>query len=120
MKLKDFLKHFNENESFTFVIAKAVKDEHAPGHHFEYRTTPIRSIWEWLRGEDMEKYIVINPSHPPIDVTGNWVNSYERCWLHCCIITTEFDLNTLYSGEQYERMLKHYDEKVNQYLDGSK
>lgn len=120
MKLNYFLKHFNENESFTFVIAKAVKNEHAPGHHNEFKTTPIRCVWEWMRMEWLDKYIVINPKHPPIDVTGNWVHSYNREWLRCCIITTEFDIKTLYASDQAQRMLKHYDEKVNQYLDGGK
>ena len=56
MKLREWLETKGKNEQATFVIAKAVKDEHAPGYHYEFRETPIFTVWEWLDGETPDKY----------------------------------------------------------------
>jgi hypothetical protein len=112
MKLREWLEAKGQNEQATFVIAKAVKDEQSPMYRYEYRETPIRTVWEWLGGETADKYIVINPDHPPIDIAGHWVRHYNKGWLKCCVITTEQDLYTKYSEKQAKEMLEWYDKEV--------
>ena len=112
MKLTEWLQSKGQNDSATFVIAKAARWEGAPGHTFEYKTTPIRTVWEWLEGNTGEKYIVINANHPPIDVTGNWVRWYEKGRVLCAMITTEEDVRTIYSEKQAEDMLDMWDREV--------
>lgn len=112
MKLTEWLQNKGKNESATFVIAKAVKDDSSPLYYFEYKTTPIRTVWEWLEGNTGEEYIVINADHPPIDVTGNWVRHYKNGWLQCAMITTEQDMFTKYSGKQAQDMIEWYDKEV--------
>ena len=92
MKAKEYLSRIGNNTKVTFVIAKAVKDENTPYYHTEYKTTPIFGVWEVEKHEWIEKYIVINAIHPPIDITGHWVREFNNGWLKCAIITTEQDL----------------------------
>ena len=112
MKVKEWLESKGENEQATFIITKAVKDDGSSFYHYEYRTTPIFCVWEWLQTNTAEKYIVINADHSPIDITNGWVNWYKIGHLHCAIITTEEDLYTEMSKEQAERMITYYDEEV--------
>ena len=99
----EWLENQNKNEDVTFIIAKAVKDDYSPMYHTEYRTTPIRPVYEWLRFDD--RYVVLNTDHPPIDVTGNWGKWYKRGRLKCAVITTIEDLYKMY-GEPAEKMLQ--------------
>ena len=107
MTRKEWLKTLSKNEEVTFIIARAIKDDYSPMYHKEYRTTPIRPVYEWLQSED--GYVVINADHPPIDVTGNWGKRYNSGRLKCAIITTEDDLCKMYGDKQGLEMLKHYD-----------
>ena len=107
MTRKEWLETLNKNEDVTFIIAKAVKDDYSPMYHKEYRTTPVRAVYEWLQGED--GYVVLNPDHSQIDVTGNWGKWYRNGRLKCAVITTKEDLYTMYGDKQGEEMLKHYD-----------
>lgn len=109
MTRKEWLETLNKNEDVTFIIMKAVKDDYSPMYHDEYKTTPIRPVYEWLQTDD-DRYIVINPDHPPIDVTGNWGKWYGSSGLKCAIITTREDLYTIYGSKQGEEMIEHYDE----------
>ena len=112
MKLREFLENKSKTERYTFIIQKAVKDENTPFHHNEYRTTPIRTIWEWLDGKTVDNHIVIKADHPPIDVTGGWLNWYNIKDLSCCMITTEQDLITQYGENQGKDMITFYDRKM--------
>lgn len=112
MRLRELLEGYNENKQLTFIIAKAIKDEASPLYHFEYKTTPIRSIWEWKRGESADKYIVIKREHPPIDITGSWHNFYSRGDLLCCMVTTEEDMKLKYSEKQAMEMIRWFDEEA--------
>lgn len=111
MKLLEFLSEQNENNLYTFTIANCVKES----EHIKttvYKQTPLNSIWEWMKGNIPNKYIVINVNHPPIDITGNWVKAYNKGWLKNCIITTEEDLILNYGEEQGKQMVEYYDRKV--------
>lgn len=108
MTRKEWLENLNKNEDVTFIIAKAVKDESSPMYHTEYRTTPIRPAHEWLSVDD--RYVVINPDHPPIDITGDWGKWYRNGGLTCAIITTIEDLYKMYGSKQGDEMLRHYDD----------
>jgi hypothetical protein len=113
MKLKEWLERKDKSQNATFLIARAVKDEHTPYYHDEFRTTPIRSVWEWLDSEMTDKYIIVCKDHAPIDTTGGgWMNWYKSGRLDCAIITTEKDVFTRYSESQGKEMLEMYDERA--------
>ena len=112
MLLKEWLQTKGKNEQATFIVEKVVKDEHTPFYHPEYRTTPIHSVWEWIEGETASKFIVAKADHPPIDITGNWLQWYKEGKLLCAMVTTYESLFTRYGKEQAEQMIKWYDEKV--------
>jgi hypothetical protein len=112
MKLREFLEETGRNSQYTFVIQKTVKDEHSPFYNDEYKTTPIWSTWEWLQGTAIDKYIVIKRDHPPIDVTGGWLNWYYKGHLGCCMVTTEQDLLLRYGEKQGREMIEYYDRKM--------
>ena len=117
MKLREFLNnHACNSKTYTFVISKAVKEEHAPGYYYGYVGTPLRTIHEWMHYDMVDKYIVINPKHPPIDIPGHWVHQYDKGWINCCIITTEEDMRTMYSETQAQQMLDWYDDLVRKYV----
>ena len=116
MLLKEWLQTKGKNENATFIVEKAVKDEHTPFYHSEYRTTPIHSVWEWLEGETSGKFIVVKADHPPIDTTGNWLQWYKAGELHCAMVTSEENLFARYGKEQAKQMIKWYDEKVREEL----
>lgn len=112
MKLREFLEEAGQNSQYTFVIQKAVKDEGSPFYNSEYTTTPIYTTWEWLRMPCIDKYIVIKRDHPPIDVTGGWLNWYNKGHLGCCMVTTEQDLLTHYGERQGRDMIAYYDREM--------
>lgn len=112
MKLTEWLQNKGQNENATFIIAKAVKDESSPMYNYEYRTTPIRSVWEWLEGSTGEKYIIMKADHAPIDITGVWQNWYSMNNLSCAVITTEQDMYTMYNEKQAKDMLDYYDKEA--------
>ena len=116
MKVKEWLQSKGTNEQATFIIAQSVKYDNTDFYHKEYRTTPIHQIWEWLKGDIGEKYIVINADHSPIDISGGWTNWYNGGHLHCAIITTEEDLYRETGKEQAERMIAYYDSKVREQM----
>lgn len=117
MKVKEWLESKGKNEQATFIIERAVKDDATPFYHDEYRTTPIRSVYEWLDSTTAEKYIVINADHAPIDVSnGGWTNWYKGGHLHCAVITTEEELYKHYSETQAKEMIEWYDKKVREQM----
>ena len=116
MKVKEWLESKGTSEQATFIIAKSVKDDNSPFYHKEYKTTPICYVWEWLKTQTAETYIIINADHSPIDITNGWVNWYKNGFLHCAIITTEEDLYREMSKEQAERMIAWYDKETRKQL----
>lgn len=114
MTTREYLQKIQEKNGtcrdVTFIIARAVKDTHSPFYHHEFYGTPIRSVSEWLRWGDefLDEHLVINADHPPIDVTGHWINKYKRGWVSCAMLTTEADLQLLYPGQQAVDMANYY------------
>ena len=113
MRVRDYLQKFPEAASVTFIEMVAVKDEGAPGYRDEYRTTPVRTGWEWLRSENFcDEYLVINADHPPLSVTEGWHNWYNHGHLHCAMITTEAELLKQYGEKQGRDMIAYYERTV--------
>lgn len=112
MNAREYLEKMDINSPVTFVIARAVKDEATPFYHYEYRTTPIRSAWDWLSGVWADQYLVVNDDHPPVDITGHWVKAYQAGRLSCATLTTEADLRTMYSEKQAADMIAYYNKTV--------
>ena len=116
MKLKEWLQSKGKYDNATFIIERIVKDDNTPFYHEEYRTTPIRTVEEWLGSTTAEKYIVIKADQAPLDISGNWTNWYKGGHLHCAVITTEEDVYTHYSETQAKEMLEWYDKKVREQM----
>lgn len=113
MRVREYLDQFPSPQPVTFIKQLSVENESAPGYHYEYRTTPIWSAWEWLNNEDLcDDYLVINADHPPIDVTGGWHNRYRRGDLKCAVITTEAELLKHYGEKQGRDMIAYYERPI--------
>ena len=119
MLVKEYLKIKQiRNRDCTFIVQKAVKDEHTPFYHNEYVGTPIHNISEWERSENfINNYIVIKFEHPPIDSTGTWHNWFKWGHINCAMVTTEKDLITHYGEKQGRDMIKYYDKKVREEME---
>lgn len=118
MKIREYLEKMSTRNNATFIIQKAVKDEHSPFYNDEYKTTPVRHRDEWLQGEGfIDNYIVIKADHPPIDVTGAWNNWYKGGLLRCAMVTTETDLLTHYGENQGRSMIAYYDREVRKQME---
>lgn len=113
MTVREYLETLSNNENVTFVKMEAEKDDTSPFMNEVYKTTPVRTVWEWKEATSILDYIVVNKDHAPIDVTGNWSNWYKKGMLKCCMITTKETIYQLYpSKEQAERMIKYYEKSV--------
>lgn len=112
MKLRQLLEQADKNERFTFIIQNVEKDEHSPFFHDVYETTSCRPVWDWLRGEWIDEYIVIKKDHAPIDVTGGWTNHYKAGMLKCCMITKPEALIQRYGEKQGNDMIAFYARKM--------
>ena len=112
MTAREFLTKYCTNEEVTFIIQHAVKDEHSPFYNNTYSTTPMRRDWEWQRHIWLDSYIVIKADHPPIDVTGAWLNRYNAGHLKCAMLTTEADLIRHYGEKQGRDMIEWYKRTV--------
>ena len=117
MNLKEYLNGLKENDKVTFIIAEPLKEVLNSFNEYRYKTTPIRCVWEWLQGTfstgyTFEDYLVVNKDHPPIDITGNWVNWYNRDDLKCCMITKREDMYKMYSEKQANDMIAWYEKTV--------
>lgn len=123
MTLREFLKeasYYKGTYDYTFTIAISHKDEHTPFYHYRYHQTPIRASWEWLDGKFTDEYIVINPNSCPIDISGLWQRWFNMIpkRLRCAIIVKLEDMKLQYpNDEQFNDMLKWYDEKAKEYLE---
>ena len=115
MKVKDYLKKFPESTSVTFIEAKAVKYEHAPGYRADYRTTPINHIWEWKESSLMDCYILNNKQQPIDWLSGaNWGQLFKDGRLLSLLVISKENLELLYSPEQAESLIKSIDKKINE------
>lgn len=113
MNFKEYLKQLTNHHDVTFIIMKAVKDEHSPFYHDEYYQTPIRSQNEWLNhGDSILELQVINKDHCPIDVTGVWCNWYKKGYLNCCMVADTNYLRTRYNEKQAKDMEDYYNREV--------
>lgn len=118
MKIREYIEKVGPTQA-TFIIQKAVKDEHSPFYHNEYTTTPVRYQHEWLQHDGfVDTHIVIKADHPPVDVTGAWHNWYKHGHLRCAMVTTEADLLTHYGEEQGRRMIAYYEQEVRKEMEG--
>lgn len=100
MKPKEYLELIGVNEKsivqLTFIIGRAVKDENSYGHHLEYRSTPIRTVWEWWSAPILNEYYLLNEAQPPIDNGCGWSNWYNKGHLKCFLVIPKEDLEKLY------------------------
>lgn len=116
MKVKEYLETLKKYDSITFIIESAVKSDGATYYHEEYRTTPMRSVEEWLEGNGKHlDFVVMNANQPPIGWGGavNWIEKYNRGQLKCLLITSEECLRKRYPREeQYNSILDMVDREI--------
>ena len=103
MRVIDFLDKFPSAAEVTFIVRAA---------DGSYRPTPIHSAWEWLNGDELCDYLVINADHPPISADGSLGARYRDGRLHCAMITTEAALLEEYGAEQGRVLIAHYDRPI--------
>ena len=110
MRVRDYLKQVDGDVTFIIVDAEKV----GGGFYTKiYRTTPIHQKWEWEKSSDgILDAIVVNKTCEPIDITGYWQLEYKRGALHCCMIMDEELIREMYSVEQVQTMIDHYEKKV--------
>lgn len=115
MTVKEFLKAagISSTQSLTFIIEEQVKDESSFSYRSSYRTTPIRSVYEWLDSKTAN-YIVLNPKQPPIETitTKFWFDRFNSGFLMCMLVTPEEEIRKQYSSTQAPEMINMYDEEV--------
>ena len=108
------MKDCNKYVDVTFSKARARKDEHTPGYHAEYQTTPIKSIAEWEKSNLMDYYI-LNDKQCPIDWLSGapWKVAFDNGRLISLLVISKDDLKMIYSSdEQIIRIIKYIDSKI--------
>lgn len=110
MTVREYLERLDKNGKVTFIIAHSVKESAGRFYHYEYKTTPIHSVYQII-GEWVDEYLVINDDNPPIDFDGGWVKLYNSGYLKCAIITTKDDLLMRYGEKEGREMIDYYKEK---------
>lgn len=113
MKVKEYIEAagVNENKRLMFIIGDGSK----------YRTSSIRSVWEWLmEGSSVKDYIVLNPSQPPVATitTNHWLRNFNEGSLLCMFVMPEAAIRAQYSQRQAEQVLAMYDKEVKATLNG--
>ena len=113
MRVKEYLSQFDVYTKVTLIVAKAVKDEHTPGYHPEYRTTPINMICEW-RPSDLMDYHILNTKQCPIDWMSGapWANDFKAGRLLSLLIISDEDMKTLYSEQQANELIEYIGNKI--------
>ena len=113
MKVRDYLKDFPTSTKVTFIKARARKDANTPGYHAEYQNTPIFTAWE-LEKSNIMNYYILNHKQPPIDwLSGaQWKTQFDRGHLISLLVISKEDLETIYSPEQAESMIKFIDKQI--------
>lgn len=112
----------NKFASLTFIVAKEFKASNSPlWYDTYYRTTPIRSIEEWLSpyskpiGKEsfVDRAVMIRDSHMPLEQTnGGWQNHFKSGHLLCFMVEEKEDVYTRYSKEQADRMIEYWEEEI--------
>lgn len=103
MLFKDYAKRYlHMSDEVTFLVVRAVKDDHTPFYHAEYWTTPIYSVREWLDNEAASNRHILNDHQAPIDwLSGsNWNSAFKTGRLHSLLVTSDEDITKLYSEKQ--------------------
>lgn len=105
MKVEAFLSHFEPMQDVTFIIAEAVQA--AEGYvYFSYKTAPIWQASEFIGGDFASRYVVIDASHPPLDVSGIWHKWFRSGRLKCAVVATPEDLAVRYGSEWEQYVFK--------------
>ena len=103
MKIKEYLQEQNNYQDITFIITNGTT----------YRTTPIRTVEEWMDSTGgILEYVILNAEQPPIGWGSavSWIDKYNRGILKCLLVISEEDFKNCYPREeQYERLLDMVD-----------
>lgn len=99
----------------TFLIVRAVKDEHTPFYHAEYRTTVLQPVRDWIKSENKPFFdsIILNDNHPTmVWLSGvDWNNIIKRGLAKCLLIVPPEDFAKLMPSPVQRADTEHYCEK---------
>lgn len=126
MTVREYLERYGYTKgsekfkSLTFILAMEVKSESFNGYVTHYRTTPIRSIEEWISEASrqtkpafIDRAVMIRDSHMPIEQTnGGWQNHFKSGHLLCFMVEEKEDVYKHYSKEQADRMIEYWEEEI--------
>ena len=117
MKVRDYLQRLGQYQNVTFLIARAVKDDHSPFFHAEYRTTPMRMAKEWLsyNNEPILDSIVLNDKQQPITwLSGaDWSGMIRSGLAVCLLVIHQTDFSLMYvSSEQRKHIVSYIEKKL--------
>lgn len=120
MRVKEYLeaKGVRDTQMITFVISRYAKlDEGYPASEV-FTSTPNRAAWEWLKGDKVKNYIVLNPNQPPIESITTLYNHnrYNSGDLMCMLVTPEEEIKKHYSEKQAPEIIEMYDKAVKESL----
>lgn len=126
MKLSQYLKLIKHTQ-FSVICAIAVKDEHSPFYHSQYKTWPLQTTDEYLRHVDEmdsnETLIVLNPHQAPIEWSSGacWTGWFNHGRIEGILVIKEEDFKLLCpSEEQRQDMERYIDEKIMDYINTKK
>lgn len=108
MKFKDYAQRYlHKYDDVTFIVAKAVKDEHTPFYHSEYVTTPICLAYEWVDDTKFAEMNILNDNQCPIDwLSGaSWRNSFKSGRLKSLLVISDEDIKKMYSEKQAQSII---------------
>lgn len=115
MTVGEYLKRMKKYDEVTFIIARAVKDDHTPYYHEEYHTGSWCSV-ERVLNNCMADYIILNDRQPAITwLSGvDWNNDLRRGTLkRNFLVISEADFAKLIpSREQRASLIAYIDRKL--------
>jgi len=122
MNVKDYLQKLYPYKRVTFIITKAVKDDHSPFYHAEYKTTPLQTSIDWLKhnNEPILESIILNDKQPPITwLSGvDWNVDIKNGFAMCILIVNPSDFALMYkSDEQRKHIEKFIERKLDQFIE---
>lgn len=93
MKTKEYLEKLDRSDKVAVILAKAVKNEFAPGYHPEYEQYQTSSARDWIifcnSSETFKGSIILNDHQPPIDwLSGDMIrgDAFQRGGFKCLLV----------------------------------
>ena len=122
MKVKEYLQKLDPYKRVTFIITKAVKDDHSPFYHAEYKETPLQMSKDWLKhnNEPILESIILNDKQSPITwLSGaDWNVDIKNGCAMCILIVNPSDFALMYKSEEQRAHIEKFIEgKLDKFIE---